>query len=266
MGENIIVTVAGVKKVQSNMRDKDGSTPEVTLTRKSPQASNTRHPYLNLNMGIVKMYTMEVLRFQTKHWLEKGWVRGPRYVGWASPFVVHLMNRPRTLSEAGPARLIGVCVMDVELYLGSYGMGGPGFIGLLLEPEAGERYSDYLTYTVWGSSLYTLLDGRVIRCSDRYTSRYNPWLPRLDADADHYKQAYELLRKTLRGTAIESVKLDNLRCVLTLTNQDETHQLEFLADDPRLPPADNGKPRTSKIDTCIGDYLVFQNERATLWV
>lgn len=93
---------------------------------------------------------MEVLRFQTKHWLERGWVRGPCYVGWASPFVVHLMNRPRTLPEAGSAQLIGVHILDYSLHLGSYGMGGPGFFGLLLEPEEGERYSEYLVYTVWG--------------------------------------------------------------------------------------------------------------------
>jgi hypothetical protein len=66
----------------------------------------------------------------------------------------------------------------------------------------------------------------------------------------------------LVGSTITAVELSKDRCTLTLSDR---HVLEFLKNDSRLPPFGGGSPRTDAFETGeIGDYLVYQKERAML--
>jgi hypothetical protein len=63
------------------------------------------------------------------------------------------------VSEGRPARaedVIGRTVREISLRCGSYGQGGPGFVGLRLAKEA------WLILTLWGGANWVTLDGRPI--------------------------------------------------------------------------------------------------------
>src|SRR5688572_8035591 len=96
------------------------------------------HPYLNLNMGLVTKYTVNVWSGDSQEWLNQGWLPMPDsgdFNWYRKPGVITLGNRPQTLAELGADSLIGRRIIGYETALGSDGTGsGLGFFGFLLEP------------------------------------------------------------------------------------------------------------------------------------
>ena len=63
-------------------------------------------------------------------------------------------TRPGTVAR--PEDVIGRTVTEISLRCGTYGMGGPGFAGFELGPDA------WLILTLWGAAEWLNLDGRPI--------------------------------------------------------------------------------------------------------
>jgi hypothetical protein len=228
-----------------------------------PTPETSLHPYLDLRMGMVKQYTIRAPESEEEGWLAKGWLsipENPVFRSRAKKGFVHVMSKPRSLSEVGIERLTGVRILGYSEYLGSYGMGGPGFFGLLLEPLAGADHSEYLVYTRWGSGNFTFLDNRMISAPHKSQDTYNPWL------AFHSKDKTNELSTVVEGAIITSINLQSQACTMDLLKGDTHHVLEFVVDDPRLPQPRPGKTHKDDIETQISDYLLFQHELATLWV
>ena len=68
--------------------------------------------------------------------------------------------RPPALRAVGERSLIGGGrnVLEACSYLGSYGMGGPGFLGFHLE-KSRNRPDEWLILCLWGACDWVLLDG-----------------------------------------------------------------------------------------------------------
>ena len=127
----------------------------------------TSHPYLDLQQGNVENYCMMVHKAEVPQWYEQGWL--PHYAVGLSRreanrasmvygFMrfkrdVLLFGRPEYLADKSPIgrKIVGFCT-----HLGTYGMGGPGFFGLLLDTD------EYLVYTAWHAGYSTLLDNRAV--------------------------------------------------------------------------------------------------------
>ena len=126
------------------------------------------HPLLHLNMGFIQSCTLIVEKSALPSWLARGWIELPYR---RLPFQLALRKgetiiagRPHTLAERGAASIIGARVEGYHLTLGSYGMGGAGFFGLLLPPHGAVAEREYLVAAVWGAEEYVFLDGRIIGC------------------------------------------------------------------------------------------------------
>lgn len=105
-------------------------------------------------------------------WLIKGWVELPAYrdfhYGVKKDQTV-ILGKPTTLRDVDVDLLIGKEIIAYNSYYGSYGMGGPGFLGFVFEDS-----HDILVYAVWGSAQYTLVDGRILACHPRHYQEFNP--------------------------------------------------------------------------------------------
>lgn len=140
-------------------------------------------------------------------------------------------------------------------------MGGPGFLGITLsnQPEARK----VMVYAVWGASQYTLLDNRELQCHPRYYDTRHPWL---SAFANEDVPNWDELTPVLIGCRIDRVELNQRRLALHLRKGEETHLLEFLANDERLPLFGNGDARKDAFESgVISDYILFQHPDAVLW-
>jgi hypothetical protein len=72
-------------------------------------------------------------------------------------------------------QVLGRRVFELSTHVGTYGMGGPGFFGLLLDPE-------WLVVAVWGAASWIHCDGRMVE--DHFfvdQKRARPWIT-LDGD------------------------------------------------------------------------------------
>ncbi len=104
-----------------------------------------KHAYLNLKLGIVEQYSVIVKKGDLKHWKKSGWltyteIRLPEgdeeafriYGTFNKQMETLVFNRPRLLKDIPEQEIIGRKVLGISTNLGTYGMGGPGFFGLLL--------------------------------------------------------------------------------------------------------------------------------------
>src|SRR5689334_6401501 len=115
-----------------------------------------RHPLVHLDMGLIDACTQIVPKAMLSTWTAEGWVELPGYLDFqyaAGDDETVIATRPDTLATRGAAALVGVEIAGWSTILGTYGMGGPGFFGLLLPPRSGTAivYREYLVFAAWGA-------------------------------------------------------------------------------------------------------------------
>lgn len=223
------------------------------------------HPLVHLDMGLIEACTQIVSKAMLPSWTAEGWAELLGYVDFhyaAGDDETVIAKRPDTLATRGTSGLIDVEIEGWCNILGTYGMGGPGFFGLLLPPHIGTvvAYREYLVFAAWGADERILLDGRVLATHSRYRDQYGPWL----TGGDEGRAALDAL---LLGARIDAAEVANDYMHLTISHGGRSHVLEYVKNDARLPPMGGGGPRTPAYEEgTIADYLVFQPENAVLWV
>jgi len=81
---------------------------------------------------------------------------------------------PPTLKKTGITRILNRRVLDVCGYLGSYGMGGPGFFGIKLE-KSKKHSEEWLVLRLWGASDWLHFNGRIIECHPNQEIIWKPY-------------------------------------------------------------------------------------------
>ncbi|WP_405106512.1 hypothetical protein MHH28_24940 [Paenibacillus sp. FSL K6-1217] len=218
-----------------------------------------------LKMGLIEKYSMIVPAAQREAWESKGWIEESTFRDFhyeAEEGEAMMTARPQTMKEVDTDSLMGSRVAGFHRHLGTYGMGGPGFFGLLLEKE-GRR--QYLVYAVWASGQYILLDGRVIECHLNYNRSHRPWVSSWAGEPE--EEQWDELTAAVTGSLITAVHLADEALQLELTREGVRRQLVFYRYHEDLPPMGSGQPRKPAFeDGVIGDYLVLSEEHAVLHV
>ncbi len=228
------------------------------------------HPYENLQMGLIKQYSLMIPKEQLGGWLERGWIEVPGFRHFHSaprPNETFILGKPLTLLERGEKTLLGGRIVGYSTWYGTYGMGGPGFLGFEIEGEQKSKEqeeNEVLVYAVWYAGAYTLIDNRVVECHPRYYRDYHPWVSQfVDKDVPNWDD----LTPALLGSRIVKIELHDSKFLLEATKGEKVHQIEFLKNDARLPPLGGGGPRKDAFKSgVIGQYLVFQNKNAVLHI
>lgn len=145
-------------------------------------------------------------------------------------------------------RLVGRRIDDVTINAGTYGMGGPGFLGLKLG-------ADWLVVALWGAASWTTCQGRLVE--DLFhadAGRPEPWTPETGSP--------DILNAALVGQTIEAVDIrQHALCIAISGGFDLT-----IAEDPAARPvfAGNGEPRAFAPDDDLR-RAVFLSPTVELW-
>lgn len=216
-------------------------------------------------MGLIEKYSMIIPAAEREAWEAKGWTEESTFRDFhyeAEEGEAMMTARPQTMTEMDKDALLGSRVEGYSTHLGTYGMGGPGFFGLLLEKEGVRQY---LVYAVWASGQYILLDGRVIECHLRHNQSHRPWISSWAGEPD--EEQWDELTAKVTGSQVTAVHLTGDQLQLELTQGNVQHQFVFHRYHTDLPPMGNGQPRKPAFeDGVIGDYIVLSEEHAVLHV
>lgn len=217
-----------------------------------------RARFPKLGMGFVNYYSLIVRKHHASNYLQDGWQEAPGFYDflYAANFPeTILLRKPETLKETSLESMTGSVVVDFSDCYGTYGMGGPGFFGLLLHEHRLYQPKRALVYAVPCAECYILMDNRVLYSPPEQTEALNPWCQNDYAD----------FSRVLIGLTVKSIRLEDQRMEMVLSGKDRDHVLEFVKNDSRLAPQNNGLRASDAFKTgVIGDYLLFQLERAVL--
>jgi hypothetical protein len=87
--------------------------------------------------------------------------------------IIDCLNKPGVKSQAFPELVEGRRVLDFNPRAGTYGMGGPGFFGLLLE-KTETRPEEWLLCTLWGAGEWMTVNGRWLEAHPRFYDEQRP--------------------------------------------------------------------------------------------
>jgi hypothetical protein len=106
-------------------------------------------------------------------------------------------------------------------HIGSYGMGGPGFLGLELDPNQ-VRPNEWFVLCLWGAAQWCLFDGKPIESPYQF-----PDLPAFGIDA---------FSREVSGGEIIEASIQDKSCELLIELSGASHRFEIPSDTRRLPP------------------------------
>jgi hypothetical protein len=142
---------------------------------------------------------------------------------------------PLLIKKGGPKRIIGRKIIETSRFLGSYGMGGPGFFGFKLEKKS--RYpEEWIVLTLWAAIEWLLLDGKWLGCSDEYFDKSKCFF---ETSPSYFSEMQDLIQTPFNGFTITDFTVKNKSFKMKISN----HILELPTDLSKLPPYGNGDRR-----------------------
>ena len=218
-----------------------------------------KHPYLELNMGLVEENFVIVKKKDQKLWEERGFQRIRKYPIFhykPNPAEVIMLGKPVTISEFGTENFINSKILDYTLYQGTYGMGGAGFFGLKLEGKFGIRW---LVYCIWLAGEHILLDNKILECHPKFIEKYHPWIVWGNDMHEAYEKTCQDLKNLLSGLEILNIDLQEHALKVQLSGN---HTLETFRKSDKFPEqAGTGVKRLSYKTGCMSDYwLIIYDE------
>jgi hypothetical protein len=180
-------------------------------------------------------------------------LRGPGSVGCLGSLVgIWLFSRPpKRLVDQLP-RLIGGRVVGVDCSLGSYGMAGPGFVGIKVKSK---EVRTWMVVRLWGAAGWFRLGGKLI--SDGLSPTESQEIPAEE----------QVSLMSLRGLTFAEYKADNDSLVLGF--KDDTGLLRplTLRHDGRDVGVwrGNGERKTLAAEESLDD-VVLVSKRGRIWL
>lgn len=166
---------------------------------------------------------------------------------------------PKLSTKGGPKRVIGRTILESCPFLGSYGMGGPGFFGFKLEAK-GQYKEEWLVLTMWSADSWLLLNGLWLSCHpdfrkthlDRcYFKKYSSFFD------DQSKQ----INDVFYGFVIKSFKIGTKSFKMKLINTNENLVLELPSKLSLLSPYGNEEKRKWNNKEKMEDGFIISNTK-----
>ena len=99
-----------------------------------------------------------------------------------------------------PRNVLGRTVREISAFVGTYGMGGPGFFGLRIDND------EWLVISLWGAAEWILVDDRLI--SDIFGEKYDRPKPWMSSEADTLALEQRLVGSSITALDIRMKSLD----------------------------------------------------------
>ena len=225
-----------------------------------------KHEFIALKMGAIEQYSMVAHVHELAHWKQLGWLEHQEVglpKGDEKAYMLYgkinknerlLFNRPLKLSDIQKERILGLEVKGISTHLGTYGMGGAGFFGILL------NNGEFLTYAIWGAGNYVIINDRVVECNLEFYTKTRPWLSSFGED-----KTWDELSDVIVGSKLEAITLTSNRCHFVFKKEESLIDVCFVKNDSKL-PRKRGRKRNGFAKGILADYIVFQHENARLIV
>ncbi len=221
------------------------------------------HKYLNLNMGLVKENFVIVKCSEQKLWESRGFEKIEEYpiFGYApQKDEVIMLGKPLNLRQFGAERLKDCRIIDFCPYLGTYGMGGPGFAGFKIQVE---DTCMWLVYCIWAANEHILLDDKILNCFPDFEKHYNPWI-----DSENYDESFKKLLGLLKTLIIRDIALFDDRLTIELSDSNgKAHTIHTQKYSCKFPEqGGTGKKRNSYESGKMEDYWLVIYDKTDLFV
>jgi len=142
-------------------------------------------------------------------------------------------------------------VIRTSCHLGSYGMGGPGFVGLRLRPQSGN--SLWIVFTLWGAAGWLTLDDALLE------DGYFP-----DERSDPSRSFLPLA--TLVGAQLHTFAITPDAAEFTFTHHGTTQLLRLQRDSNHLPVhRGSQQPKILSPSEDLRNAIIV-SQRANLWL
>ena len=162
-------------------------------------------------------------------------------------------RRPPRLADAEPSLFHGASVTRTSEYLGSYGMGGPGFVGLRLRPQSGRHA--WIVFTVWAAAGWLTIN------NDLLSEGYFPDEKRELSSSRRFRRLTDLV-----GMTLADIHLDRELAELTFRGSSEPLVLRLRRDSSALPVhRGSKKPKVLATSQDIRDAVII-SRRGSLWL
>lgn len=185
--------------------------------------------------------------------------RGPAGVPFfVAPFLTLLglwrfTRRPLRLADTDTAAFRHAIVTRTDCGLGSYGTGGPGFVGLHLKLSSG-RYV-WVVFTVWGAAGWLTIG------EDLVAEAYSDDSRRELAGVRRFRPLANIV-----GTILTDIRLEHDSAELTFSDATNQYVLTLRHDSSALPVHGGSRePKRLTPHEDVRDAVVI-SEKAALWV
>lgn len=184
-----------------------------------------------------------------KHFASELWDEQGEYVV--------MSRKPVSFIEYGSEYLLGCEIIDLCPFLGSYGMGGPGYFGFKIKAKDKDIW---LVVCIWNADGYMLLDDRVFCVNKQYKKEFKPWYSTLNDFNKSFKK--ELLEYKIKKLIVNDEKM-----MLFVEKEGRTRQVNVFKNDNRLSPMGSGIERLNAFDVgSMSDYLMIIYDNTNLFV
>ena len=160
-------------------------------------------------------------------------------------------RRPRRLADHDLHALEHAVVTRTCSYLGSYGMGGPGFVGIRLRPASGGRI--WVVFTLWAAAGWLTLDDALLE--DGYFANER---------SDSSRCVVPIA--SLVGARFTSATLTADAAELAFAHDGTTHLLRLQRDSSHLPVHRGSKQPKMLLPTEDIRDAVIVSPRGNLWL
>ncbi|MGD9678330.1 MAG: hypothetical protein AB7V16_08305 [Vulcanibacillus sp.] len=218
-------------------------------------------PTDNISIQLNKLINYAyVLPDKTDEWKSKGFEENKIFASelWDEPTEYVVMTRePISLIKFGEERLIGCEIIDLCPFLGSYGMGGPGYFGFKFKVQNDFMW---LVVCIWNAEGYMMLDDRVLCTANQYKRDYNPWY-------SSFNQFNKLFKKELLNYKINNITISDESMTLDLERECINRQVKVFKNDKRLPPMGSDIVRIDAFNVgTLSDYMMVIYNHTNLFV
>lgn len=217
-----------------------------------------KHKYLNLNMGLVKENFAIVKRKDIKLWKSRGFEiirRYPIFLYRRKISEVVMLGKPLTIDEFGLNKLKNSKIVDFSIMLGTYGMGGPGFVGFKLQGDFGSRW---LVYCIWSAGEHILLDNRILECHEMFSKKYKPYI-----DFSNPEEYFNKLNELIKSLTIQDIQLSQDTLSINLIDNHSIPHTIHTKKASKMFPEQGGteKKRNSYESGSMKDYwlVIYDN-------